>query len=384
MTSGDSISDALKKEKHVVPALVAAAIVLHHYHPQKRGARVPLCRKRCDIIFIFAELGSLYTQRAYRLSQLHRFLLHQLQFPINNGGSPYDLAIMHGILYSSVYESVWMMVDTIYHCNELAFKFPSSQEEQHRLTRKFGKKYTAGFDCCHSAIDGILICSGKPTCQDCTQANCGETKFYCWQKEIIGLTMMGTVDYAGWFIDVEIWHPGATSDYLCFKTSTLKAKLIAPNFLAQGLVLVGEHAYIDTEYMIVTYKNPKIELGEDDFNFFHLQVRINVECAFGMFVHQWGILLCPLSSKIGIQKTTALVMALYRLYNYCINQNIEPGIPLKDDVAYNGTHGAFELETTCNHPNTPTVLLGWWVGGGHFDFIHKKLHWRPILKIWQN
>ncbi len=37
---------------------------------------------------------------------------------------------------------------------------------------------------------------------------------------------------------------------------------------------------------------------------------------------------------------------------------MEPGIPVEDDVAYNATHGGFELETTGNHPNSPTVLLG--------------------------
>ncbi len=74
--------------------------------------------------------------------------------------------------------------------------------------------------------------------------------------------MMGTVDHAGCFIDVEIKHPGATSDYLCFQTSTLKRKLDSLNFLAPGLVLFGDNAYVDSEYMVSPFKNPKIELGE--------------------------------------------------------------------------------------------------------------------------
>ena len=83
---------------------------------------------------------------------------------------------------------------------------------------------------------------------------------------------MGTVDHVGHFIDIEIQHPGATSDYLCFETSNLKRKLITSNFLAPGLVLFGDNVYVDTDYMVVPYKNPKLELGEDDFNFFHSQV----------------------------------------------------------------------------------------------------------------
>jgi hypothetical protein len=104
--------------------------------------------------------------------------------------------------------------------------------------------------------------------------------------------------------------------------------------------------------MVVPFKNANYEAGEDDFNFFHSQLRITVECAFGKLVHRWGILRRPLSSKAGLQKTTAMVMALCSLHNFCINRSIDADEPLDDDIAYNARQGGFDQN------RTPTELVG--------------------------
>ena len=65
---------------------------------------------------------------------------------------------------------------------------------------------------------------------------------------------------------------------------------------------------------------PNVSAGcKDDYNFYHSQLRIRVECAFGMLVHRWGILRSAISNGITIQKTVALVNALVKLHNYCID-----------------------------------------------------------------
>jgi hypothetical protein len=397
----DSDDDSLAKKKRIMVALVASAIAIHCNQPtKKKGNQITIQRKRREAESIFKELGPIYTQRAYRMPEAAFFTLHEMLRPFLQssnrnrgcrngvisstihlaaalrffaGGSPYDLAVMHGISHSSVYESAWMVLDAINQCSGLRFTFPPSHAEQRFIAREFAKKSSAGFDCCVGAIDGILIWIEKPTIQDCEIANCGETKFYCGRKKKFGLNMMGTVDHVGRFIDVEIRHPGATSDYLCFETSTLKRKLDTPNFLAPDLVLFGDNAYVDSDCMVSPFKNPKVELGEDDFNFFHSQLRINVECAFGMLVHRWGILRRPLSAKFGLQKTTALVMALCRLHNYCINHRMDPGDPLDDDIAYNISQGGFELEGTDADSIRPTALIG---GGDHFDDVSRTIRRR--------
>jgi len=54
-----------------------------------------------------------------------------------------------------------------------------------------------------------------------------------------------------------------------------------------------------------------------NFDFFHSQVRINIECAFEMLTQRWRILWAPL--QCGEHTHPALVVALMKLHNWCIN-----------------------------------------------------------------
>jgi hypothetical protein len=60
-----------------------------------------------------------------------------------------------------------------------------------------------------------------------------------------------------------------------------------------------------------------------------------------LLIHRWGVLRRPLSLSIGLGKTTALVMCLCRLHNFCIQSrlgyvdNVGRGVPLTPgDEAY--------------------------------------------------
>jgi hypothetical protein len=58
------------------------------------------------------------------------------------GSCPYDIAIMHGVSHTAVFDSVWMVVDGINTCPELDIKFPTSHEEQRKLDDTYGWRYT--------------------------------------------------------------------------------------------------------------------------------------------------------------------------------------------------------------------------------------------------
>jgi hypothetical protein len=90
-----------------------------------------------------------------------------------------------------------------------------------------------------------------------------------------------------------------------------------PDFLAEGLVIFGDNAYVSMEYMVTPYKN--VRAGpKDEFNFFHSQLQINIEQAFGMLVKRWGVLQKPLPCQMGPVKQMALIFALSQLHNYCL------------------------------------------------------------------
>jgi hypothetical protein len=74
--------------------------------------------------------------------------------------------------------------------------------------------------------------------------------------------------------------------------------------LKKGLVLFGENGYLNRRYMATPF--PNVSSGsKDDYSYFHSQVRIRVECAFGMLVLRWGILRSAIPCNVTIVKTVA-------------------------------------------------------------------------------
>jgi hypothetical protein len=214
---------------------------------------------------------------------------------------------------SEVHQSVWRVVNAVNHKENtvMHFKYPADWAAQPRIAAGFERKSKAGFAVCAGAIDGILIWIDRPTLEDCEIAKCGPKKFFCGRKKKFGLNMQATCDAEGRFLAVSIEHPAAMSDYLAFCTSSFRHKLERPGFLAPKLCLFGNNAYVNTFYMATPFKSV-LSGTKNNYNFYHsqvrpswhgttsfhwfvltktfLQLRINIECAFGMFVHCWGFL----------------------------------------------------------------------------------------------
>ena len=89
-------------------------------------------------------------------------------------------------------------------------------------------------------------------------------------------------------MDISIVYGGASSDCIAFEGSGIYEELEA-GLLHEDFVLFGDNAYLNSHYMVTPF--PNVSSGsKDDFNFFHSQLRIPVECAFGMLVFWWGVL----------------------------------------------------------------------------------------------
>lgn len=149
-------------------------------------------------------------------------------------------------------------------------------------------------------------------------------------------------------------HPGATSDYLTFAMSPLKLRL-DDGLLKEGKYLFGDCAYTNTDCMVTPFCSTGGSAKHDAFNFFHSQLRINVECAFGMLVNRWTILQRPLPQAMYIHKQTALTMCLCKLHNFLINVSLEE--PLSDNVIECHTRSrCVNLERQNNSVNTDVPL----------------------------
>lgn len=150
-------------------------------------------------------------------------------------------------------------------------------------------------------------------------------------------------------------------------------KLEWSSFLACGLVLFGDNAHISSSHMVAPFKG--VSSGpEDAFNCFHSSTRIEIECAFGMLVHRWGLLRKPIPLNVTLEKTTALVHCLCKLHNFCIDENEGPALQNMDqDAAEINRNGGVPLDDA--HGN-PSQLLN---SGHHFNDVSRN-HRRQMVR----
>jgi hypothetical protein len=147
------------------------------------GNRTTVKRNRTSIEEIHNELGEYYFRRAYRMPfdqfcALLNLLSPHIKSaldprapngPISDalrlsaalryfaGGSSYDIMVVHGISHSSLFQSVWLVVDAIHSCKELQISFPEDEGDQRRGRIHFL------FPCFHPlSLHVITISGGHP------------------------------------------------------------------------------------------------------------------------------------------------------------------------------------------------------------------------------
>jgi DDE superfamily endonuclease len=382
----------------IIPVMVATMMQYHMnevlYGKQSRLRPSMIIRERSSMQQIKAQLGDHYFRRAYRMC-LEKFeeLVELLEpyLPKKRGTGPngkistelevsaairyftgtsmYDMIITHGMSHSTLFECVWRVVSAINNCPELKIQFPESHEEQKLVGLQFQTRSAAKFKNCVGCIDGLLICTEKPMESELEITKCGSKSFYCGRKSKFGLNMQGVCNAEGKFLAVWIIHPAASSDYISLLRSTFYHKIAAPGYLAPDCVIFGDNAYVSSDFMVTPYKN--VRAGpKDDFNFYHSQVRITIERAFGMMVRRWGILRFPLASKMGVIKQIALTMALCSLHNFCTKETIViENNNIIFDAVTNNNGNIFDETPVAIDPETgiPNELLD---GGEHFDDIY--------------
>jgi DDE superfamily endonuclease len=184
-----------------------------------------------------------------------------------------------------------------------------------------------------------------------------------------GVNLQRSCDAHGRFLDVSISHPGSTSDFLAFSTSSLYFRLES-GLLKNGICLFGDNAYVNTRYMATPFKAVRSG-SKDEYNFYQLQLKIRVECAFGMLVNCWGILRRALLTAISFNRSMLLVMCLCRLQNFCITERLRHReqsrmvavpVPLAVDQMQNTACGGMWVKVNREHNiEVPNSLLH----GGH-------------------
>lgn len=368
-----------------------------------KGKELPRERKdlKKDII---NPLGKYYFRRAYRMDVSSFFKLHSLleqdlidhYFPYGGGkrdpkqckytistdirlsiairyfagACPYDLMVSHGVSFTSVYTSVWGVVDAVNKCNKLKFEFPN-HDEQRSIANGFQKMSGAGFNQVVGAIDGLLIWILKPSACECKKLKvAGNATFRCHRKDKYGMNLQAICDHRLKFIWADIQWPGATSDYMAWVTSDLHHDMedSSTNILLPGMTIIGDNAYVKKPYMAVPFKGRQ-DGHKDGYNFYLSQLRITIERCFGVFVHRWSVLRGPLA--VPLKKVGPFVKCLMRLHNYCIDEK-----ELK--ITSTTTQDAVHLQSVISYSN---IISN---GGSDQEAVRLDDHGRPVSLIDQS
>ena len=69
------------------------------------------------------------------------------------------------------------------------------------------------------------------------------------------------------FIYISIKYGACSSDHIAFAVSDLMQKLLVAGFLADGLVLFGDNAYVNTIFMVTPYPNTTQDTPRDSYIF---------------------------------------------------------------------------------------------------------------------
>lgn len=392
--------DALEDEEDMfllaTCAQTAHTLVLLH-NQVKSGSKLGcsiIPRQRIPVHSIFARLGHHFFRRCYRMSESLFWILHSLLQPTMKippprkrgktpngdihssarlsmalrwfaGGDPLDIFQVHGVHYQEVYNSLWIVVDAINSCPELQIKFPTNHQTQLEIASGFQKISRAGFDNCVGCIDCMLIWVNKP-CKKSKElvAGIGPKKYFCGRKKKFGIVLQAICDHKRRFLDIDIRHPGSTSDYLAFVTSHIHKELLSNQALLHpDLTLFGDSAYVNAPFMATPFKGTNSGI-KDAYNFYHSQVRISIECTFGMLVHRFGCLRKPMPVNITMDKVVSLVRCLCVLHNFCIDGNESYASPATASDSRHGVlAGGFEHTEA---ESRPEQLLD---GGHHMNDV---------------
>ena len=134
------------------------------------------------------------------------------------------------------------------------------------------------------AVDGILVWMQKPNVNKAKRVGVNQRKFLCGRKHKFGQNCQALADVNGKILYISVVYGASAADCVAFEASDLHARL-EDGLLQNGYVLFGDNAYLNSFFMAKPYSNVSgnpNKKSEDNYNFFHSQLRIRVECAFGI------------------------------------------------------------------------------------------------------
>ena len=240
------------------------------------------------------------------------------------GSKTQDIYLAHGVSRSAAVQAITTTMDAIVQEFPIA-PFPFEDEAAlQKLADGFKSKSTAGlFTHVVSAFDGFLL----RICKRCIGKNSGvpdPSKYYC-RKQYYAVNCQVSCDSNRKVTSLSMLSPGAVPDTLAHKKSSMHRAVVNGRLPAR-FHFIGDNAYPDSDQMLTPCTRPQMRQDThgymDNYNYYLSQLRINIECCFGMLVNKFAILQSPLlTPKLATACKTFMVCCI--LHNLCIDERLE-------------------------------------------------------------
>jgi hypothetical protein len=230
------------------------------------------------------------------------------------GDSYLDICALVNIPHSSFYQILWQTCNAVSQAPELELNFPTTPKQLRDASAGFesisSQEIMSG---CIGVIDGWLCPIEVPP-----STVVGNVRsYFSGHYQRYGLNIQAVTDHLGRFIFMAVAAPGSQGDINALARTSLPAILDTLQF---GYFIIGDNAYGPSEHLVPVFGGTdRLDIDNDNANFYLSQCRIRVEMAFSMMTQRFGLLKRPLRiSPLNIGK---LMQTIARLHNYCLTQN---------------------------------------------------------------
>lgn len=268
------------------------------------------------------KIRSKYERKSYakegftskvRLAMTLRFLA---------GGSYIDVLDVWGCpvdAHMKLYRIVYQVVDIINVVVQLPGVPFDNKEEAVQVSQSFSRLSQHKFRGAIGAVDGFLLALTDPG------EEVADSAHYYSRKGFFALNLQVICDGHRRVLWASCNSPGATHDSRAFERSQLFDQCrLSEMMKTEGFFLIGDSAYVSSSWMVTPICGAVPGTVEDAFNYYQSRTRISIECCFGELTQRWGFLWRP--SRLTLGRTVAVVNALFRLHNLCVDERASDAI----------------------------------------------------------
>ena len=236
------------------------------------------------------------------------------------GSSPQDIEFMYQFHRSTIQKNLYRTMKI------LVEEFPipvfpfNDQSKLEKMAADWRRRSAGGlFNKCVGAFDGYLLRISKSCVHKHKVSN--PQKYFC-RKGFYAVNCQVCCDSHRRITWMSLSHPGACPDVVAYKQSVM-CRAVENGLLPDEFYFIGDAAYPSSNQMLTPFNKPSLkkDVRRDGYNFYLSQLRIHIECVFGILVNRFPILQQQLKCKI-LENAMLTFHTCAVLHNILVNRRI--------------------------------------------------------------